>query len=48
MEGIKYATKALVHWKKLSVEDATWEEVKQLRHQFPSSNLEDNALLKGE
>ena len=48
MEGTKYASKALVHRKKLSVEDATWEEVKQLRHQFPSLNLEDNAPRKGE
>jgi hypothetical protein len=39
--GAKYVTEALVHWKNLPPEDATWEEVECLRQQFPDFDLED-------
>jgi hypothetical protein len=47
MRGDKYANEALVHWKKLPVEDSTWEEVNQLRHQCPSLNLKDKVPGEG-
>ncbi|KAK3218096.1 hypothetical protein Dsin_012066 [Dipteronia sinensis] len=37
----KYVTEALVQWKSLPIEDATWEDVDHLGLQFPDIDLED-------
>jgi hypothetical protein len=43
----KFSTKALVQWKHLTVEDATWEDTEQLKQQFSSLNLADKVPLQG-
>jgi hypothetical protein len=45
--GHKYITEALVQWKTLPLEDATWEEVNCLRQQFPNIDLEDKVRIQG-
>jgi hypothetical protein len=40
-QGAKYVTEALIQWKNMSPEDATWEEVTYLAQQFPDFDLED-------
>ncbi|KAJ8615319.1 hypothetical protein MRB53_034691 [Persea americana] len=37
--GSKFVTEALVQWKLLPPEDATWEGVEQLQQQFPQINV---------
>jgi len=43
----KFSTEALVQWKHLAVEDATWEDTEQLKQQFSSLNLADKVPLQG-
>jgi hypothetical protein len=46
--GAKFATKALIQWKYLAPEDATWKEVEQLQQQFPLVNtLRTRFCFKG-
>lgn len=45
--GSKYLTEALIRWKQLPTEEATWEPVDQLEQNFPHLNLEDKVGLKG-
>jgi hypothetical protein len=46
-KGTKFFTEALVQWKHLALEDATWEDMEQLQQQFSSINLADKANLQG-
>jgi len=46
-KGTKFATEALVQWKHLAPEDATWEDPDALQQQFSSINLADKAALQG-
>jgi hypothetical protein len=43
----KFISEALVQWKQLSAEDATWEDAEQLQQQFPAINLADKVPLQG-
>ena len=45
--GTKLYTEALVQWKNMAAEDATWEDVEQLQQQFPAINLGDKVPLQG-
>jgi hypothetical protein len=45
--GAKYVTEALVQWKHMPPEDATWEEVTCLAQQFPDFDLEDKDRVPG-
>ena len=38
---------ALVEWEGVSADDATWENFKELKSQFPHLNLEDKIRLQG-
>ncbi|XP_075659320.1 uncharacterized protein LOC142629246 [Castanea sativa] len=40
-QGTKLYTEALVQWKNMAAEDATWEDVEQLQQQFLAINLGD-------
>jgi hypothetical protein len=46
-QGAKYVPEALVQWKSLTPEEATWEEVAVLCQQFPDINLEDKDHVQG-
>jgi hypothetical protein len=45
--GTKFVTEALVQWKHLALEDATWEDPDQLQQQFSSIHLADKAVRPG-
>jgi hypothetical protein len=42
------ATQVLIHWKGLSLADATWEYAEEIAAHFPNFNLEDKVVLMGE
>jgi hypothetical protein len=46
-KGTKFATEALVQWKHLDLEEATWEDPDQLEQQFSSIHLADKVALQG-
>jgi hypothetical protein len=45
-QGAKYVTEALVQWKNMSPEDATWEEVTYLAQQFLTSTLRTRIMFQ--
>ncbi|XP_041003166.1 uncharacterized protein LOC121248693 [Juglans microcarpa x Juglans regia] len=46
-KGGQTATEALVQWRGLPTEDATWESVQILKEHFPELDLEDKVSLEG-
>ncbi|KAL2524822.1 Long chain acyl-CoA synthetase 8 [Abeliophyllum distichum] len=44
----KFFEENLVKWKRLPIEDATWESAQELQVKFPTLNLEDKVLEKEE
>ena len=44
-KGTKFFIEALVQWKYLALEDATWKDTEQLQQQFSSINHADKANL---
>jgi hypothetical protein len=46
-KGKKLVPEALIQWKNLSPEDATWEETEQIQQQFPHINLADKVHAEG-
>jgi len=46
--GGKVVEQQLVQWKRLPVEDATWEDTELLQRQFPHMTLEDKGTFRGE
>ena len=46
-QGLKVIQEALVEWEGVSADNATWENFKELKSQFPHLNLEDKIRLQG-
>ncbi|TXG66561.1 hypothetical protein EZV62_007836 [Acer yangbiense] len=45
--GLHFVEESLVKWKRLSLDDATWEDTKELRDRFLNVNLEDKVPVDG-
>ncbi|KAA8525395.1 hypothetical protein F0562_007250 [Nyssa sinensis] len=45
-KGGKFFEESLVKWKRLPIEDATWENAVELQDKFPDLNLEDKVPVK--
>jgi hypothetical protein len=46
-KGAKFVTEALVQWKHLALEDATWEDTGQLKQQFSPIHIAEKVPLQG-
>ncbi|KAJ9541634.1 hypothetical protein OSB04_028140 [Centaurea solstitialis] len=46
-ENGKEVLQWLIRWKGYTMEEATWEEAKSIRSQFPNPSLEDKTLIAG-
>jgi len=44
-QGSKFIEESLVHWKRLPLDDATWENSQDLRDRFINLNLEDKVCV---
>lgn len=45
-KGSQFVEESLVKWKRLPVDDATWENTQDLRDKFINMNLEDKVPVK--
>ncbi|KAL4379488.1 hypothetical protein GQ457_02G040490 [Hibiscus cannabinus] len=46
-KGSKFVEESLIKWKRLPVEDATWENTKDLKDKFLNLHLEDKVSVQG-
>ncbi|TXG48185.1 hypothetical protein EZV62_027479 [Acer yangbiense] len=47
-KGSKIIKESLIKWKRLPVDDATWENTQEMNDKFENMNLEDKVPAKGE